>query len=122
MKLIINILFTTFAIALTASASPNMIAEITLSERVANGDKTLARPTLAIKSGAQVIGQSGTIKYAITPTLLDDGTAKVSTVITKIDGENGHEFPALETKAKLGQVAKVRSDRFALETKTTLAK
>ena len=123
MKTSINTLLATIAIALTASASPTLLVETTITEHHAKGGKdVLAAPRITVESGKQAIIQVGKLEYAITPTLLDDGTVDLRAILTERDGEKADELAAPRIKAELGQVAEIQIGQLAFTTKTSFAK
>lgn len=101
MKTTINTLLATILITLTASASPALLVETTITEHHAKGGK---------------------LEYAVTPTLLDDGTVDLRAVLTERDGKNADRLAAPQIKSKLGQVAEIQIGQLAFTTKTSLAK
>jgi type II secretory pathway component GspD/PulD (secretin) len=123
MKTTINTLFATILITLTASASPALLVETTITEHHAKGGKdVLAAPSITVESGKQAIIQVGKLEYAVTPTLLDDGTVDLRAVLTERDGKNADRLAAPQIKSELGQVAEIQIGQLAFTTKTSLAK
>ena len=123
MKTTINTLLATILITLTASASPALLVETTITEHHTKGGKdVLASPSITVESGKQAIIQVGKLEYAVTPTLLDDGTVDLRAVLTERDGKNADRLAAPQIKSKLGQVAEIQIGQLAFTTKTSLAK
>jgi hypothetical protein len=121
MKTTVTSLLATIAIAFTASAAPTLLVETTITENHANGGKdVLAAPSITVESGKQAIIQVGKLEYAVTPTLLDNGTVDLRAVLTERDGEKADRLAAPQIKAKLGKVAEIRIGDLAFTTKTSL--
>ena len=123
MKTTITTLLATIVITLTASASPALLVETTITEHHAKGGKdVLMAPRITVESGKQATIQVGKLEYAVTPTLLDDGTVDLRATVTERDGKKADKLAAPRIKAKLGQVAEIQIGQLALKTKTSLAK
>jgi hypothetical protein len=82
----------------------------------------LKAPAISVESGKQAIIQVGKLEYAVTPTLLDNGTVDLRAVLTERDGEKADRLAAPQTKAKLGKVAEIQIGDLTFTTKTSLAK
>jgi type II secretory pathway component GspD/PulD (secretin) len=123
MKTAINTLLATIVITLTASASPALLVETTITEHHAKGGKdVLMAPRITVESGKQATIQVGKLEYAITATLLDGGTVDLRAILTERDGKNADKLAAPRITAKLGQVAEIQIGQLAFTTKTSLAK
>jgi hypothetical protein len=123
MKTTINTLLATIVVTLTASASPALLVETTITEHHAKGGKdVLMAPRLTVESGKQASIQAGKLEYAVTATLLSDGTVDLSTTLTERDGKKADKLTAPRIIAKPGQVAKIEIGQLAITTKTSLAK
>ena len=123
MKTTINTLLATIVITLTASASPALLVETTITEHHAKGGKdVLMAPRITVESGKQATIQVGKLEYAITATLLDGGTVDLRAILTERDGKKADKLAASRITAKLGQVAEIQIGQLAFTTKTSLAK
>jgi hypothetical protein len=123
MKTTVTSLLATIAMAFTASASPSLLVETTITENHAKGGKdVLAAPSITVESGKQASIQVGKLEYAVTPTLLDNGTVDLRAVLTERDGEKVDRLAAPQIKAKLGKVAEIQIGDLTFTTKTSLAK
>lgn len=120
MKTAINALLATIAIALTASASPELVLETTITEHHAPGGKTvMSAPRIKIESGKQATAQVGNVECTFTPTLKIDGTVDFRAVFTK---HKADKIAAPCITAKLGQVVEIQIGQLAFTAKTTLAR
>ena len=123
MKTAIIALLSTIVASVTASASQALLVETTITEQHANGGPdVLAVPSITVESGKQSTVKIGKLEYAVTPTLLDDGTVDISAILTKRDGEKSDKLAAPRIKAKLGEAAKIHIGQLTFTTKTSLAK
>ena len=123
MNTTISTLLASILITLSASASPALLVETTITEHHAKGGKdVLAAPSITVESGKQATIQVGKLEYAITPTLLDDGTVDLRAILTERDGKKADKLAAHRIKAKLGLVAEIHIGQLAFSTKTSLAK
>lgn len=119
MKTAINALFATIAIALTASASPKLVLEMTITEHHAqDGKKVLSAPRIEIENGKQATVQVGIVEVAFTTTLKNDGSVDVRAVFTE---DKAGKLAAPCITAKLGQVVEIQIGQHAFTAKTTLA-
>lgn len=123
MKTAITTLLATILIAFTASASPALLVETTISEHNTKGGKdVLVAPRVTVESGKQAIIQVGKLEYAVTPTLLDNGTVELRATLTERDGKKADQLAVPRITAKLDQVAEIQIGQLAFTTKTSLAK
>ena len=123
MKTTIITLLATIVITLTASASPALLVETTITEHHANGGKdVLLAPSITVESGKQASMQVGKFDYAVTPNLLNDGTVDLRAILTKHNGMKTDMLATPSIKAQLGEVAEIQIDQLAFTTKTSLAK
>jgi len=123
MKTTIITLLATIVITLTASASPALLVETTITEHHAkDGKDVLLAPSITVESGKQASIQVGKLEYAVTPTLLNDGTVDLRAILTKHDGKKADKLAAPRIKAQLGQVAEIQIGQLAFTTKTSLVK
>lgn len=123
MKTTLNTFLATILITLTASASPPLLVETTITEHHAKGGKdVLGAPRIIVESGKQAGIQVGKLEYTVTPTLLDDGTVDLRAILTERDGKKAHKLLAPHINAKLGEVAEIQVGQLAITTKTSLAK
>lgn len=119
MKTAINTLFATIAIALTASASPELVLETIITEHHAQGGrKVLSAPRMTIEGGKQATVQVGKVECAFTPALKNDGTVDLRVVFTE---HKADKLAAPRVTAKLGQVVEIQTGQLAFTAKTTLA-
>jgi type II secretory pathway component HofQ len=123
MKTAITTLLTAIAITLSASASPALLVETTITEQHPKGGKdVLAAPRITVESGKKATIRVGKLEYTVTPTLLDDGTIDLRAVLTEHNAKKADKLAEPRIIAKLGQIAEIQVGSFALATKTSLAK
>lgn len=132
MKTAIIALLSTIVAVVTASASPTLRVETTFTEHHANGGQEVLKkaPAIWVVSGKQatlILAERGTLKkseleYAVTPTLLDDGTVDINAILTERDGEKADKLAAPRIKAKLGEAVEIQIGQYTVATKTSLAK
>lgn len=79
-------------------------------------------PQISTESGKQAVIQVGTLEYAVTPVLLDDGTVDFRAVVTVRHGDESDVLAAPAIKAKIDQVAEIRIGDLTFTTRTSLAK
>ena len=140
----VSSLLASIAMAFTASAAPTLLVETTITENDSDGgpgvlkaaaisDQSGKQATsgiwpvqwswthaISVESGKQATVKMGKLEYAVTPTLLDDGTVDLRAVLSERDGEKADRLAAPQIKAKLGQVAEIRIGDLAFTTKTSL--
>ena len=116
---LLSILF----ISAQAFAAPtNLFVETTITEHhEAGGPDVLKVPHIYTESGKQAVVQVGKLEYAVTPSLLDDGTIDLRAVLTERNGDKADVLAAPTIKTKIGQVAEIRIGDLAIETKTSVA-
>jgi hypothetical protein len=123
MKTAIIALLSTIVASVTASASQALLVQTTIIEHDDKGrTEVLSAPSITIESGKRAIIQVGKLEYAVTPTLLDDGTVDISAILTERDGKRSDELAAPRIKTKLGEVAQIQIGQYSFATKTSLAK
>jgi Flp pilus assembly secretin CpaC len=123
MKTAIIALIATMVIAFTASASQALLVETTITQQHAKGGPdVLAVPSITVESGKQAAVKIGKLEYAVTPTLLDDGTVDICAILTQRDGEKSDKLAAPRIKAQLGEAAQIQIGQLTFATKTSLAK
>jgi hypothetical protein len=124
MKTAITTLLTTIAMTLSASASPALLVETTITEQHTNGNRgkdVLAAPRITVESGKKATIRVGKLEYTVTPTLLDDGTVELRAVLTEHNAKKADKLAEPRITAKLGQIAEIQVGPFALATKASLA-
>jgi hypothetical protein len=128
MNTTINALLAAIAVTAPASAAPRLLVKTTITQTSAKGDKDVwAAPRVIVESGKEGITQLGNqlrmLEYAVTPTLLDNGTVDVRAVLTeRNDGKKAEKLAAPRIKARLGEKAEIRVGNVAFQTITSLAK
>jgi hypothetical protein len=124
MNTTIHALFVALAISTVAGAAPNLVIETTITQTNAKGGKELlAAPRVTVESGKEAVIQIGKLEYALTPTLLDNGTVDVSAVLTeRTEGKKAEKLAAPRIKVRLGEKTEIRVGNIAFETTTSLAK
>ena len=121
MKTTINILLAIIATTLTASTEPNQVNETIITEQHDPAEpEIILRPTFLTTSGQEGIIQTGTLEYAVTATLLDNGNIDVRAVLT--DKHKDEKLATTRIEMQLGKVAQLQVGQFAFHTKTSLAK
>ena len=121
MKTTITTLLAAIAIPLAVSASPALILETTITEHhPCGGLDVLKVPKITTESGKQAVVIVGNLEYAVTPTLLDDGTVDLRAVITERNGDKPDVLTAPAIKARIGQVAQIKIGDITYATKTSL--
>lgn len=123
MKIFTLVLFATLAIAFTASASPELLVETTLTQNHAEGGPDVLKgPSIKVKSGEPAVVVVGGLEYTVTPTLKEDGKIEVRAAVIKRKGDQADQFAAPLITTELGQTAEVKVGEFAFASKITLAK
>lgn len=125
MKTSISTLLASIAFALTASAAPTLLVETTITKPEIKDGRDIRRViqlSMKVESGSKAIMRAGALEYALTPTLLDDGTVDLRAILTERDGKKADKLAAPRIKAKLGQLAKIQIGQLGFTTKTSLAK
>jgi hypothetical protein len=128
MKIFTLVLFATLAIAFTASASPELLVETTITQNHAEGGLSVEGSThqsqtnVKVKSGESVVVVVGGLEYTVTPTLKEDGKVEVRAVVIKRKGDQADQFAAPLITTTLGQTAETKVGEFAFAAKITLAK
>jgi hypothetical protein len=111
-----------FISAQALAAPTNLLVETTITEHhEAGGPDVLKVPHIYTESGKQAVVQVGKLEYAVTPSLLDDGTIDLRAVLTERNGDKADVLAAPTIKTKIGQVAEIRIGDLAIETKTSVA-
>ncbi len=126
MKTTLSAIFAGIAITITAAGSPEMRVDATIAT---DGGHIVSRPTFVIQSGKQARvtsgeqgnGQDSELTCAITPTLLDDGTVDIQTVITQREGKKTDKL-AGRVVVQLGKVAKIQVGELIFTAIPSLAK
>jgi hypothetical protein len=123
MKTAIIALLSTIVASVTASASQALLVQTTIIEHDDKGrTEVLSAPSITIESGKRAVVQIGKLEYAVTPTLLDDGTVDISAILTEREGEKSDKLAAPRIKTKLGEAAQIEIGQYTFATKTSLAK
>ncbi len=123
MKITFSVLSLIFIFNFTASALSALLVETTIAEINAKGEKSvLTAPRVIVESGKQAVIRVGSLEYAVTPTLLGDGTVDLRATLTKRDGKKADQIAAPRIIAKLGQTAEIKVGTLAFKAKTSLAK
>lgn len=123
MKIFTLALFASLAVAFTASASPELIVETTITQNHAQGGPDVLKgPNIKVKSGEPAVVVVGGLEYTVTPTMKEDGSVEVRLVLIKRKGDQADQFVAPLTTTKLGQTAEFTVGEFAFASKITLAK
>jgi hypothetical protein len=123
MKTTITTLLAAIAIPLAVSASPALILETTITENHATGGPDVMKvPQISPESGKQAVVKVGKLEYAVTPTLLDDGTVDLRAVLTERHGDKADVLTAPAIKVKIGQVGEVKIGELTFATTTSLGK
>lgn len=123
MKTAIIALLSTIVAVVTASASQALLVQTTIIKHDDKGRPDVcSAPSITVESGKQAIIQVGKLEYAVTPTLLDDGTVDISAILTERDGKRSDELAAPRIKTKLGEAAQIQIGQYSFATKTSLAK
>lgn len=123
MKTAIIALLSTIVASVTASASQALLVQTTIIKHDDKGRPDVcSAPSITVESGKQAIIQVGKLEYAVTPTLLDDGTVDISAILTEREGEKSDKLAAPRIKTKLGEAAQIEIGQYTFATKTSLAK
>jgi hypothetical protein len=128
MKSTLTSILASLAITLTAAASPSLRIDMTIATR---GDSIASRPSFYLESGKRGVISSGQIDpngkkvseltYAVTPTLLDNGTVDMQMVVTQRLGKNTDRH-APRIVVQLGKLAKFRVGKLVVTAIPTLLK
>lgn len=123
MKSTITALLATIAIPIVAFGSPALLLKTTITERHATGEPDVMQvPQIATESGRQAVVKIGRLEYAVTPTLLDNGTVDLRTVLTERNGDKADVLTAPKINAKIGQVAEIKIGDLTIATTALLEK
>lgn len=123
MKTTITTLLAAIAIPLALAASPVLVIETTITENHASGGPDVMKVSqISTESGKQAVVKVGKLEYAVTPTLLDEGTVELRAVLTEHDGDKADVLTAPAIKARIGQVAEVKIGELTFATTTSLGK
>ena len=123
MKTTITTLLATIAIPFAASASPALILETKITQHHASGGPDVMKaPPLSTESGKQAVIKVGNLEYAVTPTLLEDGSVDLNAVLTQRNGDKADVLTAPTIKATIGQAAEIKIGDLTFATTTSLAK
>jgi hypothetical protein len=128
MKIVTLALFASLAMAFTASASPELLVETTITQNHAEGglsvegSKHQSQTNVKVKSGESVVVVVGQLECTVTPTLKEDGNVEVRAVFIERKGDQADQLAAPLITTKLGQTAEVKVGDLAFAAKITLAK
>jgi len=123
MKTTITALLATIAVPFAAFASPALILETKITEHHATGGPDVMKvPSISTKSGKQAVIKVGKLEYAVTPTLLEDGTVDLNAVLTERNGDKADVLTVPTIKATIGQAAEIKIGDLTFATTTSLAK
>ena len=121
MKTTITTLFATIALSLAVSASPTLIIQTTITESHATGGPdVMTAPQISVESGKQAVIKVGNFEYAVTPTLLDDGTVDLRAALTERSGDKVDVLTAPTIKAEIGRAAEVKIGDLTIATTTSV--
>ena len=123
MKSIIVTFITSIIVTLTASAAVQVLIETSIAKKNADGAKELlSKPSVIVESGKQAFIKLGKIEYAITPTVLPNGTVDIETVITEHDGKKAVVLAKPKVIVELGEEGEITSEQLSLTLRPTLKK
>jgi len=123
MKLTIKILLASLTLGSSGFAAPTLLLETTITEHRAARDKiVLAAPRVVIESGRQAVVEVNKLEYAVTPTLLDNGTVEIRATLTDRTGGEVKRLAAPRIKTQLDHIAEIQVGQFAFTTKTSVVK
>jgi hypothetical protein len=123
MKTTITALLATIAVPFAAFASPALILETKITEHHATGGPDVMKvPSISTESGKQAVIKVGKLEYAVTPTLLEDGTVDLNAVLTERNGDKADVLTVPTIKATIGQAAEIKIGDLTFATTTSLAK
>lgn len=121
MKTVTLALFASLAIAFTASASPELLVETTITQNHAEGGPdVLKAPNIKVKSGEPTVVVVGQLEYTVTPTLKEDGKVEVRAVVIEHKSDQADQLAAPLITTKLGQTAETKVGEFAFASRLTL--
>ncbi len=123
MKSAISTLLATIFISLSASAAPMLLIETSIAEPNAKGEKDiLSKPCILVESGKQATINSGKLEYSLTPTLRDNGTVDIETVITERNGKETTTHAKPRMIVELGKSAVVTHGQLLFTVKPSIRK
>jgi len=123
MKTTISTLLATLAITFTASAAPTLRIETSIAGLSAKGAReVLSKPTVIVESGKNATIKHGNLEFSLTPTLCDNGTVDIQTVITEHKGKNAETLATPRMIVQLGKVAEIKIGQIAFTAQPSLAK
>lgn len=123
MRTTIGTFIASIVIPLSASGAPQLLISTTISKHDAKGDtELLSKPSIIIESGNQGIIESGKREYIITPTLRDNGTVDIQTVITESRGKETATLSKPRMIVELGKIAQVRIGQLVFTAQPSISK
>ena len=123
MKSSVITLLATIFISFSASAAPMLLIETSIAEPNAKGEKDiLSKPSIIVESGKQATINFGTLKYSLIPTLRDNGTVDIETVITERNGKETTTLAKPRMIVELGKSAEVTLGQVSFTAKPSIRK
>lgn len=123
MKTTLSFILASIAITLTAVASPSLRVDITVAT---GGDRIVSRPTIMTQSGKQAVISSGDqeseLTIALTPTLHENGTVDIQSVITQRKGKKMDRLAVPRIVVQLNKFARIQVGELVFTAKPSLAK
>lgn len=104
----------------TASASPLLLLETTVTVEDVNGNKDVVTPDPSpVESGKKAIIPFGKYEFTVTPILLADNTLDIHVVVTERTGEKIKQVAVPRLKAGIGQAAEIQVGEISFGMKIT---
>ena len=122
--IILNSLFASIAVAVTARAA-QAAPSLRLDTTILHGERTLSRPTMLVSNGEKgsIVSGSRTnlLEYTVSPTLLNDGRVDIKAVVTYRNGKSTDEL-ATHFIARQGKAVEVQQGALTYRVTPTLDK
>ena len=106
-----------------ALAAPTFVIETKITVPNPRGGNDVVTPRILVESGKPAIIEIGNLKYAMTPTAMNNGTVEVRAIITQRNPGNQNETVIAQPRliVPLGDFAEVKVGQHVLRLKPTLA-
>lgn len=123
MKSISISLLASIALTLNSFAGPKLLIATTITD---GDNRVLSAPTMVIASGTEATIATGELDsrltYGLTPTLLDNGSVELQTVITQQDGKETNKLQVPRIIIDLGKTAEIKVGKEIFTLKPSLVK
>lgn len=123
MNATVHTFLTIIALTFTASAASQLVIETTIATK--GGKDIVSKPTVIVESGKPATistgGEDTALEFALTPTLLDNGTVDIPTRITRRNGKKTDTLGTPRVIVQLGKVGRIEIGDLVLTVSPSLA-